>query len=284
MLMKITSARRAGYAVELLLLLFNRAGLKNAERAVEFNEIERKSKLTLVSENLIRFEGSDENIKAAIAKIWEKHDKSPVRLSEAVSDIIPKAEKPLPEAEDSLGYDEENEALGDDLLPGEAVDAVDENGHFISKIKYDYSFEAKLSLSATETKEYYNAIVAFARSWGVKVSRSWKRERIYLGRNHFATLIFKGYKLGVALALDPKEYIDTKYKPIDISDVKKYQKTPMLMKITSQRKVKQTLELLSMLFDAAGINNRGVEVKTKAIPQKSKKALLNAGLIRKSEK
>ena len=163
------------------------------------------------------------------------------------------------------------------------TEPAEENGagHYISGVRYDYSFEAKLALATGDTRDYYSRIIGYAKSYGVKVSRSWKRERIYLGRQQFATLIFKGTKLAVALALDPKEYADTKYKLTDVSSIKKYEKTPMLLKLTSERKLKYATELLGVLFAKASLEDKKLTVKMKPVAQKTKNSLMRAGLIRK---
>jgi len=262
MLMKLSSQRKAKYTLELLEQMFKEAGLNDSGNGGEYIEIPTKSKLTLVSENLIRFEGSEENVKGAIARIWEKHDKTaPSKASEPVFEV----EEVVPEIEPEL-----TEEIPDEEAAG-----------YISGVKYDYSFEAKLSLANAETKSYYKEIVSFVKSHGVKISRSWKRERIYLSGNQFANLLFKGSKLCVALALDPKEYADSKYGLTDLSGMKKYEKTPMLLKLVSQRKLKYAFELLTNLFKKEGIEDKKLSFKEKAIPQKSKQALMKAGLIRK---
>ena len=55
------------------------------------------------------------------------------------------------------------------------------------------------------------------------------------------------------IALNPSEYIDTKYSPKDMSDVKKYEDTPMLVKIKSLRGVKFAKELIDALCSKLGI-------------------------------
>ena len=100
-------------------------------------------------------------------------------------------------------------------------------------------------MSDYELKEQYRKIITFAKAYGVKVSRSWKRERIYLGRKLFANVIFKGKKLCLAFPLDPKEYEGTKYRFVDMSEVKKYENTP-LSKL--EKAVEKGKALFSKLF------------------------------------
>ena len=171
-----------------------------------------------------------------------------------------------------------NEEVIEPEIIGEPEVEVDESGEYTSR--FNYSFEAKLIMSDYEVKEQYRKIITFAKAYGVKVSSSWKRERIYLGRKLFATVIFKGKKLCLAFPLDPKEYEGTKYRFVDMSEVKKYENTPLLMKITSERKVKYVCELLEKLFKEANIENQNLKVDFKKIPYKSKNVLLKNGLIK----
>lgn len=63
--------------------------------------------------------------------------------------------------------------------------------------------------------------------------------------------------------------------------VKKFDRTPMLMKITSPRKARHATELLEKLFADAGIENKNLAVETEEIPVRSKAELFHANLIRK---
>ena len=65
---------------------------------------------------------------------------------------------------------------------------------------------------------------------------------------------------------------------------KKYQNTPALMRVTSDRKVKHVIELLDMLFKKVGHQNKNIPVNIKKIPYKSKNMLIKAGLIKTNNK
>ena len=155
-------------------------------------------------------------------------------------------------------------------------DNIEEN---LFENRHDYSFEAKLTLADYQTKHFYKVIMNYVQTYDVKVSRSWKKERIYLGRKSFAILSFKGKKLSVAFALDPKEFENTKYKLVDVSNVKKFNSTPSLLKLTSERKVKYTIELLKEIFIRNNVVQNDNKVTTK-VPYKSKNALIKKGLIK----
>ena len=121
-------------------------------------------------------------------------------------------------------------------------------------IRYHYSFRAKLALSAEEVKGYYialsNEIACYKK---VKTHISFKQERVSSGRTHLAVMLFKGKKLCIAIALDPAEYAETKYRGIDVSQVKRFARTPMLLKISSPRKLNYALYLLGQLAEKYGL-------------------------------
>ena len=149
-----------------------------------------------------------------------------------------------------------------------------------SNISYNYSFAARLTLADYQTKLYYENIVKFAMMHNVKIARSWKKEKIYFGRKVYANLVFRGSKLCVALALDPKKYEDSKYRFIDVSQIKRFSDTPMMMKLTSDRKQKHTLELLETVFDNLDVGNATKPFQYKKTPYRSRQALIRSGLIK----
>ena len=165
-------------------------------------------------------------------------------------------------------------------LEDEEAEEDEDASTFRELKKLQYTFEAKLILSDEETKIFYRDIKSFVLSYGVKVVRSNKRERIYLGRRLFALFTFSGKKLCVSMALDPKEYEGSKYRFKDKSDVRKFAETPFVMKVTSGLKVRYIKELLQIMFENAGIKNKNLEVKLEKIPHKSRNRLIHEGLIK----
>lgn len=148
------------------------------------------------------------------------------------------------------------------------------------RVRYNFSFEARLSQTSEENKTYYQQIQNTLAGFGVKVSRSWKQERIYLGRKTYGAILFKGKRLCVAMALNPKDYEETKYKGIDLSDVKRFEEIPMLMKLTSDRKMKYVKELLKILFETQGFVFKEAAAEEFQIPYESTEDLLAKGLVK----
>ncbi|MDE7300805.1 MAG: uL15 family ribosomal protein, partial [Clostridia bacterium] len=91
-------------------------------------------------------------------------------------------------------------------------------------------------------------------------------------------LTFRGKTLCISIALDPKEYADTKYVFEDISEVARFAQTPMLLRMTSERQVKYLRELLGTLFDGVDVLN--VTPTVIDLPFKEKEELIAEQLIK----
>lgn len=118
-------------------------------------------------------------------------------------------------------------------------------------VRYAYSFEAKLGRAEAKIQERYVALRnEIALYHGLKVMNSSKQQRIYKGRKTLGLIMFRGRTLCLALALNPEDYKDTKYRGIDMSEKKRFKATPMLFKLTSSRKIEYAKYLLVQLADA----------------------------------
>lgn len=149
-------------------------------------------------------------------------------------------------------------------------------------VRYTYGFEAKLRASSDEIKGYYVRIMDTLGRYGkLKVTRSFRNERIYAGRKTFGLVLFRGKTLCVALALNPADYEETKYRGVNVGDKKRFAKTPMLIRITSKRRLQYAQYLIGVL---AGEN--GVELTAEGykgvyrLGTKSKRALFAANTLK----
>ena len=114
---------------------------------------------------------------------------------------------------------------------------------------YSYSFTAKLARATDETKEYYNRIKNEILAYGVKPRMSWANESFYFGRNTYVKFGIRGKTLSTYLALDPAEFENTKYIFTDVSGLVKYKNYPMRVKVSSDRQVKWTKELIAQILE-----------------------------------
>ncbi|MDE7454667.1 MAG: hypothetical protein K2M64_02435 [Clostridia bacterium] len=117
-------------------------------------------------------------------------------------------------------------------------------------VRCSYSFEAKLRNSSDEIKERFVELINEINLYKVKMQCSFNQIRVYKGRTTLAFIMFVGKALCIAYALNPADYADTKYSGIDKSNTKRFANTPMLLKLTSNRKVQYAKYLLLQLADA----------------------------------
>ena len=117
--------------------------------------------------------------------------------------------------------------------------------NFNFKNKRFRSFRTKLRQSDQEIKNRYKDFINFSKTLPeVKNIISKKQVRVYKGRKTLAIIYFKGKTLCVAFSLDPQKYEKTKYKGVDQSSIKKFQNTPLLIKLTSDRRLEVAKYLL----------------------------------------
>lgn len=149
-------------------------------------------------------------------------------------------------------------------------------------VRYVFSFSAKLIQSPQEVQQRYGEIMDEVNAYAkVKTSVSWRQLRIYQGRKTLAVMLFKGRKLCMAFALNPKDYEETKYRGIDLSEVKRFEKTPMLLKLTSPRKVKYAKYLFEQVALANGLEKGEVTATEFSLPYRETEQLVAEGLVRK---
>ena len=72
------------------------------------------------------------------------------------------------------------------------------------------------------------------------------------GRNLYAKLCLVGGYLRLFLALDPKAYNPQKYHHKDYTEVVRYAKVPLMIKLSSDRQVKNALELIDDVLTQNG--------------------------------
>ena len=149
-------------------------------------------------------------------------------------------------------------------------------------VRYVFSFSAKLIQSPQEVQQHYGEIMDEVNAYvKVKTSVSWRQLRIYQGRKTLAVMLFKGRKLCMAFALNPKDYEETKYRGMDLSEVKRFEKTPMLLKLTSPRKVKYAKYLFEQVALANGLEKGEVTATEFSLPYRETEQLVAEGLVRK---
>ena len=114
---------------------------------------------------------------------------------------------------------------------------------------YRRSFGQKLRRSTKDVKEKYKTIVSHIKNIeNVREIESDHFRTFRLRNKPICKITMKGKTLNVYLALNPNEYIDTKYIFEDVSHVKKYALYPMRVRLSSDRQVKWTCELIDLVL------------------------------------
>ena len=117
-------------------------------------------------------------------------------------------------------------------------------------VRYKFGFEAKLRASSDEVKaRYFELVKELLQYKGVKLKMSYRGQRISKGNKTLGIILLRGKTLCIALALDPNEFVGTKYYGVDLSDKKRYEKTPMLYKISSERRLEYSRYLIMRLAE-----------------------------------
>lgn len=131
------------------------------------------------------------------------------------------------------------------LLPaGEPLAEIEE---IDARLRCRNSFTARLAMSAERTKGHYRAFKEYALSYEKARSRiSWTGENFYAGKKPLARLNVAGNTLKIYFALEP-EGVEKRFFAKDMSGVKKYALTPVMVKVRSDRALRRA----QRLFDAA---------------------------------
>lgn len=145
------------------------------------------------------------------------------------------------------------------------------------------SLTAKLISSDEALKELFVEIANHILSFdGVNGRMSWRNLSFNKGRKTLAKLALRGKTLWLYLALDPKEYVDTKYHGEDHTDSKRYEKTPYSVKIKSGRGLKYAKALVDILMEKEGVvfSCQATAYSMEDFPHDSEENLIARNLIK----
>lgn len=120
-------------------------------------------------------------------------------------------------------------------------------------IRFNKSFTAKVIQLDEVSNGWYtelkNELLSYQK---IKDRMSWKRESYRFGRQCVARFVIRGKTLCLQLALDPNNYIDTKYKVEDISHISSSVDTPCLYRIKNERRVGYAKDLIAEIMQKLG--------------------------------
>lgn len=118
---------------------------------------------------------------------------------------------------------------------------------------YNKSFTACFLQSDDETKNRYselkNDLLAYKK---VRDRMSWKRESYRFNKEVVARFAYRGKTLCLFLALDPAEFLGSKYKIDDMSGVNAVSDTPLMYRIKNEKRVRYAKELIATMMERLG--------------------------------
>ncbi|MGN1295407.1 MAG: hypothetical protein ACI4U5_03270 [Bacilli bacterium] len=159
--------------------------------------------------------------------------------------------------------EEEDEFEGEDDEEGFAVNQIyGQTTPSMGKINR-IDFDEKVEKSSPDLKRHYNEIknvIMRYRNVHSRISKSGDSFRCKGQKYVYMTII--GKTLKVYLALDPFSIDQNVYHHKDVSNKKKYQVTPTLLRVKSELSVKKTIKLIEVMFEDNMIDvKRKVEEK-----------------------
>ena len=150
-------------------------------------------------------------------------------------------------------------------------------------IRYDKSFTARLIQAEDDLRNYYNELKGELLSYaGVKGRISWKHEAFRMGKEIVALLKIRGKHLSVYLPLNANDYVDSKYKVDDVSNVKANADTPCAYAIKNDRRALYAKDLIAEVMAKLGGQKQEIKpVKyTKDYPYDTTESLIKRELIK----
>ena len=112
-------------------------------------------------------------------------------------------------------------------------------------IRINRSFTGKLMQLDDKQKQIYADLKNYLLSFKKVNSRvSWTFDAFNCGRDQIAKLAVRGKTLVIFLALNPDDYIETKYFAQNKGNLKKFEETPAMFKVKSDRGFKFAIELI----------------------------------------
>lgn len=224
---------------------------KNTERTLCTQQLQQKRNELLARLEEVMYRGSaaseaEAEGEDAAEEEFEDDDEEEETFLSAVS-----AFSPAPQSEAVGNY----EILAvKDMLPEMRAKYGLEGASYGNKryyVSYSYGFEAKLrSADPAVQKRYVSFVNEVGQYKGVRIKKSFRGQRICKGQTTLGLLLFQGKTLCVAFALDPAVYAGTKYRGIDMSGSKRFENTPMLFKLTSERMLEYAKYLLVQVASA----------------------------------
>ena len=225
-------------------------------------------------------EETEESVEETVEEVTEEEITEEQPKEEVVEEVPAETQVETAETEENSEEDGDVEEFTlDDLTDGQGEGGVD----FANMMRYNRSFIARIIQSTDDQKGYYgevrNALLSYKK---VNSNIAWGAERFHKGRETIARFKIRGKTLCLYLALNPKEHEYSVYHHKDVSGVRMFDGTPMMIKVQSPRGVKKAIRLIDEMLEARGGIKRNVPQRDYAAmyPYETIEELIEDGLVK----
>ncbi|MBQ0010528.1 MAG: DUF2357 domain-containing protein [Ruminococcus sp.] len=189
-----------------------------------------------------------------------KSELDPLQIRELdYRDVVPAgAPEPVTETGEEPAIEEAIRVAlaADSIFTAEEADGEEESVFEKKKIayRYRYSYLSRLIRAQNPTQDYYTEIKNELLAYSDVSSRiSWNHELFAIKRRKLARINVKGKTIFLYLPLNPQDFPVSKYHHKDVSDVKKHEDLPFLLRVRSDRGVKYAKELIALVMQSRDI-------------------------------
>ena len=172
------------------------------------------------------------------------HEQEPEIEAQPEPEPEPEPE-PQPEPEPEPEPEEEAEEAEEEVSEDEEGDIFSSLGQRRKRVP----FENKMRRADKETRERYKMIVAALREYDFNDRKSIPGETFSYKREKLIFITFAGKTLKVHFRLDPKNFIDSPMPVKDASDVKKFEETPLYLKVKSNLAARRCIKLAEQIIE-----------------------------------
>lgn len=155
---------------------------------------------------------------------------------------------------------------------------------WVGRLQYEKSFLAKLALADDNVRNYYAILATRYLSYDkVKSRTGWAGVSFSHRRNKLSMITINGKTLCLYLAIDPATVTEGKFRTKDTSVLKKYEDTPVLLKIKSGGALRYALKLIEEQTRKQDIEykkNLPAPITAKSLPKDTFDNLVASGMIR----
>ena len=182
----------------------------------------------------------------------------------AEQDAFAEKEKALEERErllaekEAASVEEEEPAAEEAEVEQEAPDAEEGRNPF-GNLRSRTFAEKRDALSDVMRARYATVDAHIATFDPIRVVEGKKYRTYKSGRHPILKMAIRGKTLSAYLALDPKEYENTKYVFTDESESAAFEKYPMRLRLSSDRQARWTKELVDAVAEKKGIAKKANE-------------------------